>query len=102
MNAQTGEVASEGTQPQFIRYEDHFQSLTSRCERLTHILESMVNNLNGAEPPELQPTSTSDKPEPPRDELPMLGRMDRVADNAFDAMNKLERQFERLQSLQLI
>jgi hypothetical protein len=97
-----GEVATESTQPQFVRYEDHFGSMRSRAERMAHIIESIVDKLNGAEPADMQPTHGSDKPDVPKDELPMLGRMDRASEDAFQAMNQLERQLERLQTLQLI
>lgn len=102
MSNQTGEVASESTQPQFIRYEDHFGSLRSRAERMAHLIESIVDKLNGGEPQDMQPTVGSDKPDVPKDELPMLGRMDRASEEAFNAMNQLEHQLERLQTLQLI
>jgi len=102
MSNNIGEVATESTQPQFVRYEDHFNSLQSRATRMAHIIETIVNNLNGCEPQEMQPINSSDKAEAPKDELPMLGRMDRASDEAFQAMNQLERQLERLQSLQLI
>jgi len=102
MSNNIGEVATESTQPQFVRYEDHFNSLQSRAQRMAHIVESIVDKLNGAEPQDMQPIHQSDKPDVPKDELPMIGRMDRASEEAFSAMNQLERQLERLQSLQLI
>ena len=99
-------IASDAaeSQPLLVRYEDHFQTLSSRCDRMTMILDGLVNALNGVEPPELNPHGAENKEMavPTSDQMPMLPRLDRVSANAFTSLGQLEHQLERLQALQLI
>lgn len=107
MSGPEGAIAStEVRQATFCNIEDNFNRIRARCEQETSVVEAIVNGLAGSEPPSLDPQradrTPSDRPEKARDDTPYIQRVEIASTEAFDALQRLEKQVARLSNLALV